>query len=361
MFTVTQQPEMVDLKFLYRVSIAVQSFCYVQLLVLSVHGKVCPEVSGEPLFSEPIYLFPSGFSVENLIPRTSGHILVTVSNEPKIFQIDPRANNTANVVHSFVDSISLFGIAETETDLFYVLAGNFSGSPTEVGTPGTWTLWQVDLRATDDPSRTDSAAISRAAGIEGATLLDGLAALTPHLFVSGDPQEGVLYLIDVQSETSRAIMQDELFVGMNTSAAAGLAHIGINGLKFRDEALYFTNSAKQILGKISIDARTGDVTGPAIQVFNYSTSLDDFNFDTAGNFFLTWTTQGIAVRPRCADPDSNHTRLVTPLYGANSCAFGRDSQDANILYATQDSDPPRVISIDTSSLGLCEAQVEDRL
>ncbi len=111
--------------------------------------------------------------------------------------------------------------------------------------------------------------------------------------MSGDGQTGTLYLFDVQKHTAIAVLQDELLDGTSHEVAAGLAHVGINGLKLHDGDLYFTNTAKGIYARVPVNSATGKPTGRPSILSDYGTFVDDLSFDSSGNQFISEDESGI--------------------------------------------------------------------
>ena len=81
--------------------------------------------------------------------------------------------------------------------------------------------------------------------------------------------------------------------------------------------------------------------------------MDDFNFDSAGNQFISEDENGVLLRPAITTAVQNHTRLFSILPGADSNAFGRTAFDHCILYATFAGTPSGVPSIDVGKEGFC--------
>ena len=304
----------------------------------------------------PLFYFPDGKQAENMKVRSNGQILVTLDTAPDLYQINPFYNQTGGIAYRFEGYTSLFGIVEETTDKFYVIACNFSGPPLYYGYEGSVSIFEVDLRNIPDPTIARSAVkVSKVADVPQAQLLDGLAIVKQPggLLMSGDAQTGTLYLIDPQKHTANAVLQDELLNGTSQEAAAGLAHIGINGLKFHEGDLYFTNTAKGLYGKVPINSTTGKPTGRPSILSDYGTYVDDFSFDSSGNQFISEDENGVLLRPVNTTAAENRTRLLTLLPGADSNAFGRTALDKCTLYSTFAGATSGVASINVGKEGFC--------
>jgi len=234
-----------------------------------------------------------------------------------------------------------------ETDVFYIIASNFTGAPDDYGFQGTVSIFEVDIRNT--------LRASKVVDVPQAQLLDGFDVVNKPagLLITGDAQTGTLYLIDVHQRTATPILQNELLEGITSARAAGLAHIGINGLRVFDGKLYFTNTAKGTYGQVPLDASTGKPSGSPSNLANYSTLTDDLSFDSEGNAFISEDLVGIVLRPANTTPANNHTRLISPLVDANANSFGRTARDVCTLYSLFDGPVPGIARIDAGKEGFC--------
>ncbi|KAL9120135.1 MAG: hypothetical protein Q9187_003305 [Circinaria calcarea] len=318
---------------------------------------VASQRTSAQLPASPFFSFPAGYQAENIRPRVNGQILITVNTAPELYQINPLRKQTGGLVHRFEGYKSLFGIVESQQDVFYILAGNFSGSPDFYGFENSWSVFRLDLRGIPDPTVAQSAVkVSKVVDIPQAQLLDGFAMINQPagLLMTGDSQTGRLYLIDVQRNTAAAVLQDELLNGTSQERAASLAHVGINGIKFHDTNLYFTNTAKGLYGMVPINTTSGRPVGRPSVLANYGTYTDDLSFDLLGNQFISEPLNGVVLRPVGTTSTNNQTRLLAKLYGANSNAFGRTSIDRCVLYSTFDGALSGLARIDTKAEGFCD-------
>lgn len=321
---------------------------------VSFQSRTVVQVSATPFFT-----FAGAKQPENIRPRLNGQLLVTVSTAPELYQINPFQNQTGTIVHSFEGYTSLWGIVELEPDTFHVIASNCTSAPQYFGFQGSVSIFKVDLRGISEPaSAQEVIRVFKVLDIPQAQLLDGFAIVNQSsrgLLISGDAQTGSLYLIDLKKYAATVVLQDQLLKGTSDESSAGLAHIGINGLKIYGDDLYFTNTAKGFYGKVALDLVTGKPVGHPRILANYSTLVDDLSFDTEGNQFISEPLNGVLFRPANTSVSNNQTRLVTDLPGANSNAGGRTALDKCILYSTFDGTPSGVARIDLARAGLCHA------
>ena len=303
--------------------------------------------------------FPGGNQAENIKPRLNGQILATVNTAPELYQINPFLDQVGGIVHRFEGYTSLFGIVESQPDLFHIIASNFSGAPYYYGYPGSVSIFSVDLRKIQDPTVAHSdIRISRVVDIPQAQLLNGLVEVnrSASLLMSGDSQTGTLYLIDTHRRIATAVFHDALLEGTTYDRTAGLAHVGINGLKYHESYLYFTNTAKGLYGKLPVNGCTGEPAGRPSILANYGTYVDDLSFDRSGNQFISEPLRGILLRPANTTSKRNQTRLLSGLVGANSNAFGRTVLDSCILYSSFAGAPSGVARVDAGKEGFCNGQ-----
>ncbi|KAL8749385.1 MAG: hypothetical protein Q9184_006827 [Pyrenodesmia sp. 2 TL-2023] len=343
--------------------IAIRYFASMCLLLISGPWQALakatlqvPSSKAGPLPASPFFVFPNNSQAENIKPRLNGQLLVTVNTVPDLWQIDPTRNQSGSILHTFVGYTSLFGIVELQPDVFYVIASNFTGAPDYYGFQGSTSIFQVDLRnhqgLRDTQHRVN---VSKVVDIPAAQLLDGFAVVNQSagLLMSGDAQTGVLYRINTHLRTATAVLQDALLNGTETGRASGLAHVGVNGVKFYGSDLYFTNTAKGLYGKVRLDTSTGLPTeGPSL-IENYGTYLDDLSFDSKGNQYISSPLTGILLRMAGNATARPHTTLFASLPGANSNAFGRGTSDKCILYSTFVGSPSGVARIQVGKHGLC--------
>ena len=325
-----------------------------------VADTVVHERASLRLLATPFFSFPDNNQAENIISRVNGQILVTINTAPQLYQIDPSRNQSGGIVHQFQGYTSLFGIVELQTDVFYVIASNFTSAPDYFGIQDSASIFEVDLHGIPDPTTAQSAVkVSKIVDVPQAQLLDGFGVVnhTAGLMITGDAQTGTLYLIDVYRRSVTAVLQDVLLKGTSDGRAAGIDHIGINGLKVYRDDLYFTNTAKGTFGKVPLDSVTGRPAGELSVLANYGTLTDDLSFDLHGNAFISEPLNGVLLRPANTTPKRNQTKLLTSLYGANSNAFGRTRHDTCILYSTFDGLPSGVARIDVADEGICNGKI----
>ncbi|KAI4157952.1 MAG: hypothetical protein LQ342_007878 [Letrouitia transgressa] len=274
-----------------------------------------------------IYEFPNGTFVENLAVRPDGSILTTLTTSPDLYLIQPlSANPNPQLIYRFAGSTSALGITEVSPDTFQVGVTNASGPGQAV--PGTSKLYQVTF-----PRRYSSKAkISLTANIPNITAPNGLLTLNKNKILVADSVKGLIFAVDLKTGKSRVAITDSLF------ATTERLPVGVNGIKLQGNALYFTTSAQNLLGKVNINLKTGAALGPATKIVNGlppAVGYDDFALrddaayvtSAAGNFIervdLKRRQQTIVAG------QINSTDIAEPT----SAAFGRNGKE-NVLFVT---------------------------
>lgn len=274
-----------------------------------------------------VYQFPKGTWIENLSVRPSGSLLLSIKTTPQIYLIDPLVPDPKpKLIHNFTSSTWLSGIAATDADTYYLIGANATWenpSPT----PGSNRIYSVHFPPPPSPAE-----ISDAAVVKDAVFLNGLTTLNATTLLSADSTLGVVWAIDVTTGVSRIVIKDPLMAPTPASPK-----LGINGVRlFRDNTLYFTNSAQLLLAKIQINA-DGTAAGPAEKITSAAIGyFDDFALDGHGDAFVT-TGSGDSVVEVMRDGSQriiagavNTTELAQPT----SAQFGRTLEDRHVLYVT---------------------------
>ncbi|KAI3320512.1 hypothetical protein HD806DRAFT_506635 [Xylariaceae sp. AK1471] len=295
------------------------------ILAASLPAILCD--TGNPSFPLPINLihqFPNGTWVENLAVRSNGQLVTTITSTPDIYQVDPQNRCPPFLLHSFAGVTSTVGITETTPDIFQVVVGNSSLATFE-GTPGSFSIFQVDLSSLPICPSSPDLEISEVAQVPNAVFLDGLTTLVQenNIILAADINLGLIWRIDISTGESSISVEDPL---LKPGAVSSV--IGVDGIKIRDNELFFTNPGQNIIGKIPIDASGYAVGNGSIVVpiggddiaFDFETEM---LFDVGGSGNLT---EVIVANGQAAN--------LTILPGPTACAFGRTGSDQGCLYVT---------------------------
>ena len=280
-----------------------------------------------PIPVEVVYEFPHGTWVENLAVRSNGKVLVDILTRPDIYQIDPSAKKDPILVHHFSDHLGLLGITETTQDIFYLIAGNYSAA-TNTNPVGAYDVYEVDVRKGAKQAR-----VNKITNFPKAGLLNGMTTLNAKkgLILIADSGAGLVYKLNVKTRQIDVVLEDPT---MKPTAAVPY---GINGVHFRDGALYFTNGAQSIFAKFPISA-DGVATGP-VTVISREGFSDDFCFDGKGDaFFAQNSDNNLGI----LGPEGGKLKVLTGapltdktlLAGPTACQFNRVAGERKTLYIT---------------------------
>lgn len=205
--------------------------------------------------------------------RSNGHLLLTTFDQGRLYTLDPLSHAPqVELVASLPGAAALCGIAAIADDKFAIVGGvrgNYHYT--------NETVYTVDFST--DAANPSIRAIAR---IPNASMLNGLSSMPnqPHIILMGDSQLGALFRVDTTTGESKLALKHELLVA---PANASLP-IGVNGVQVVGEYVLFTNSARNIFGRIQVSAdgqRFGDVDDVA-RLDSSSGDWDDFIVDSAG-------------------------------------------------------------------------------
>lgn len=280
-----------------------------------------------PLPVEVVHEFPHPTWLENLAVRSNGKVLATLLTSPDIYQIEPFTREDPILVHHFSDHLGLLGITETTRDVFYIVAGNYSfvDSTNPIGASD---VYEVDIR-----KGAKQAITTKIANFPKSQLLNGMTTLNAEkgLILISDPGAGLLYKLNVRTKQFVVAIDDR------TMKPSSTLPFGINGIKIRNGALYFTNTAQGTFVKIPISA-DGSATGPAV-IISKDVASDDFTFGPRGEAYLAQNGQN---NLGFLGPAGGNVTILTGaplkdktyLAGPSACQFGRLPQDRKVLYIT---------------------------
>ena len=295
-----------------------------------------------------VFEFAGQQHIENVAIRSNGHLVLSVVNEPFVYDLDPRAHHPLpKVVHHFPGVIGTTDMAETAPDIFAVVAGNWSSTKLQA-TPGSFSIWSIDLN-TPEPTVKLITSIPEAAALNGVTTLNG----SSDIVLIADSALGAVWRVNVATGDYSIAIQNPFFTNNSTKNPSPVP-IGINGVHTSEGMLYFTNSAQGSYGRIPI-TNDGSAAGEVeilVGVGGPSADYDDFDIDREGNAWIAThpnavvevTTEG---EQRNITRDANITDLIQPV----SVKFGRGSgQEEKTLYvvtAGSDTAGGQVIAVST--------------
>ncbi|KAI1627247.1 hypothetical protein EDD37DRAFT_646934 [Exophiala viscosa] len=277
-----------------------------------------------------IWQWPQYTFLENLAVRQNGSILMTRLDEPLLLEIDPFSGQGPQLVHQFPEYLAVGGIVETEPDLFAVVSGNFSVLKL-TSYAGTYAVWHVDYRC----SKSGAPEISKLTDIPQAAFLDGMTYVpsAKALFIA-DAQLGLIWRMDIQTGKYVVAVNNTL-----TQKCHATDLEAVNGLKYFDSTLYWTNSGCGWFAKLPIDTN-GNPNGTASKIYpNSELSLDDFAIASSSG--IAYLSASFINQVVTIGPDGKLTSIAGGLNSSDvaqptALAFGRTSADLKkgIVYVT---------------------------
>jgi hypothetical protein len=275
-----------------------------------------------------IFQFPKGAWIENLAVRPNGKLILVRYDVPEVYELEPQSETPIpRLLKRWGDGAkSVSGCAETSPDIFAVLV--LTPQPKSPKTKD-FALWTVDFSsAGQDPVIT-----MRAAKIPNAGLLNGLAPLSPTAVLAADTKNGVVHRIDLDTGNSAVVIED------STMRLFGL---GINGVRIRENELYFTNMAKGLFAKVPIASSTGEATGPVkvlakTGLLGQLNGIDDFALGRKGDeaFIVNFAQNKLLKVDSSGKVETLEGGIFSQTVpGPCSAQFGRTEKDEGILYVT---------------------------
>ncbi|KXX82473.1 hypothetical protein MMYC01_201228 [Madurella mycetomatis] len=238
--------------------------------------------------------------VENVAVRPNGQILATNMNSANLYSVDPvaRTSSTAVVVSG---AQGLSGIGEYAPDVFAVIGGKG--------------IYKVDFTG-------GSPAASLIATISEANNLNGLCTFDNSSVLVADAGRGNVYKMDVNTGEYAVVLEDP------TMAPSGFIPFGIDGIKYKDGVVWYTNIFRNSFHKVSVDPVTARATAP-VETLWTNLMGDDLCFGPNGKVYVTTNGRNSLVE---VDPAVGSPTTVGTITGSTSCAFGRTESDQNVAY-----------------------------
>ncbi|OJJ00867.1 hypothetical protein ASPVEDRAFT_27575 [Aspergillus versicolor CBS 583.65] len=195
-------------------------------------------VLGEQYTARKLYQLDPGTWIENFAQKgSSWYTRMTRLDSPEVLEVDPtHQHGGPRTIYTFPNATNATGITELSTDNYGVLTLN---GPPENAAVSIWTFNTTG----------ESSATPVIENIEGAQILNGLAAFSPSIVFAADSPTGAIYRINLESGTAEKVLSGN-----------GITP-GVNGLRYKQPYLYYTNSLNGVFGRIEIDPTSGDLVG----------------------------------------------------------------------------------------------------
>ena len=282
-----------------------------------------------PLPVHVIHEFPLGTFVENLAVRRNGQILVTIVTAPELYQVDPLKIRAPILIHTFSNATTLLGIVEVDRDVFYVAVGSIDFQKIQ-SIPGSFSIYKVDMTTFSILAHT-TATITKVADFPDSITLNGLTLLDREagLILIADSGAGAVLRLNVRTGEIRKVLEDPLM------APTSIPGNGVNGIKIRDGALFWTNNNAQTFNRIPIHP-DGTTAGTSSTLAS-GIAGDDFVFNKRGDAFIAQNAWDNLVFLRAGGGSAlviAGSPNSTVLAGPSACQFGRTLVDRKSLYVT---------------------------
>jgi sugar lactone lactonase YvrE len=261
-------------------------------------------------------------------------------DRPELHLLDPFNAGNSTLVHVFPDVLGLLGIVEIQPDQYAIIAGNFSIN-TAASIPKSYSVWEVDMRPLRvvDHKVIAPAKVRKVTAMPEAAFLNGMTLLDKHkqTVLISDSSLGAVWKLDLNSKKYEIVLQDP------TMTSSGDLVLGINGIHLRAGYLYYTSSIQGLFARIPIHSdgtKAGDAEVLATGHFG-----DDFALDAHGNAYITEDPGSALYRVSTHGLVTNLLNATQPIIaGDTSCAFGRTSRDADILYIVTNGGIPAPVN-----------------
>lgn len=311
------------------------------------NGHHCDQVNARTL-----YQFENGTRIENIAVRKNGNLLVTLSDRPELYEIDPFNPASPKLIHHFAGYLGLGGITETTPDIFTVNAGNITFGPFRA-VPESFSVWKLDFNNCGGRAK-----VSKVTDMPDALYLNGMTTLDSRAgtILTGDCANGRVFRVDTRTGDYTVALDDELL----QPPPNAILPVGVNGIRLIGHYLYFTNTFKALYGRVPVDLGTGKANGP-YEVLAANIISDDLAVRSGVGYLagsqgnVIYEVQSHGERKVIA---GNLNSTVVP--SSTSAAFGRTKKDKNTLYVVTSGteaapvngtyiEPGKVVALDVHS------------
>lgn len=247
-------------------------------------------------------------SLENIAVRPNGQLLVTNMNSPNLYAVDPIAKKSSTAL-AVSGAAGLSGIGELTPDVFVVIGGSPAGTA---------------VHKVDFTSGTPVATLVKK--IPNAKNMNGLAVFNNDTVLLGDAGAGNLVKLTVSSGDSSVALADP------TMAPSGPIPFGIDGLKYGNGVVWYTNIFKNSFHKVSVDT-TSKPTGSVSTLWS-DLMGDDLCFGNNGKLYITTNSGANQVVEFDPAGAAGKPAVVAKLSAPTACAAGRGETDKDVVYVT---------------------------
>jgi hypothetical protein len=258
-----------------------------------------------PVSAHTIFEWPKGTFVENLCPLPDGSFAISVLSEARLDRVWPDGRHESWVQLSAPPT----GLVLQGTTLHVCV-----GVPDQ--TPAA--LWKVDVQ-------TGVAQLGFV--VEGATFLNGMAAMAQSVLLVNDAASGNIFKLDLERSTSSLWLYDE-----RLSRAPQAPFLpGANGLKVFDGYAYVTSNGRALLCRIPIGA---DGSAGSLELLAERLRGDDLALDAEGCIYIATHIGHSLDRVGRDGRRVSLANVAQGMAGSTACAFGMTDADRMNLYVT---------------------------
>ncbi|KAF2017200.1 NHL repeat-containing protein [Aaosphaeria arxii CBS 175.79] len=265
-----------------------------------------------------VYKFPGPPAwAEGIAARSTGQLLVSFFDGGELWSLDPTTKNASKVA-TFPDATCTGGITEIAPDVFAVVAGKFTFAGGN--TAGSWGIWKVDFS-------TGAPKTSLLKKVPESRFFNGLTTLNNDTILIGDAEKGAVWRMNVNTGNYSIAIQDETMVPVPGAAAA----MGIDGLRYSNGVLYFTNVFGNRFHKVAVD--TSGAKAGTIDTIWSDTTADDLWVTPDGTSYVA-TGGSNKIQKVTSD---GKISTIASVSSSTAVTLGRGQADRDTLYISTGS------------------------
>lgn len=251
--------------------------------------------------TQQIAEFPANTFLESIAIAPDNTLFITNHFEGKVIRI----SSAGQAIHAEINGKA--------TGLTFTPAGDLL--LTGWDEQGTSTIFKISPQGTVETLLT----------VPEAIFLNGLTHLTGDYYLIADAYRGAIWELDARQQTIRIWLEHPLLA--RTAPDQELP--AVNGLKCFDNVLYASNTQKQQLVRIPIQAnrQPGEP-----EIFVSQVNIDDFAFDRVGNLYGTTHIYNSVVKITPTGEISVIAEAEQGMTGSTALAFGRVEGDRTGIY-----------------------------
>ena len=256
------------------------------MLLHALSGIFFVAAQAAALSVKELYRFPNETFIENLDFAPDGTILLTTFGEGRVYKFDPFEDNPEPRLVVEVPGLNaITGIAKVAPDTYAVSGAIREGGFSIVN--GSCKIATFNIN--DNYKKAGAPQATILADVPSAGLLNGLVALPnkKHVILSAESVGGKIYRTDTSTGEVEVSFEHDLFRADPESENP--VPLGINGIDIHKGYLYFTNSNRQLFGRVEIN-NDGDITGEIEEIYqleNSERAFDDFDISRRGEAYIS--------------------------------------------------------------------------